>query len=104
MLLHISPLDFWTVTCTYVLIDSTKKSYLDAVGAEWSSRLYKNTTRRVLRRTCMLNTMDFYLVIYYSNCLLLLCIGYFSFLFSFLVYYFCNLHIFINSSIVLYRR
>ena len=42
----------------------------------------------------MLNTMDFYLVIYYSNCLFLLCIVYFSFLFSFLDYYFCNLDIF----------
>ena len=42
MLLHISPLGFWAVTRSYVLIYSNGKSYLDAVG-ERSSRLHKNT-------------------------------------------------------------
>ena len=94
MLLHISPLGFCAVTRSYVLIYSTGKLYLDAVG-ERSSRLHKNTISRVPRRTCMLNTMDLF-VIYYSHCLFLLCIVYFSLLFSFLIYYFCNLDIFIN--------
>ena len=104
MLLQTSPFCFWAVTRSYVLIYSTGKSYLDTVGAERSSSLYTNTIRTVPRRTCMLNTMDFNLVIYYSHCLFLMCIVYFSFLFSILIYYFCSLDIFINSSVVLYRH